>query len=92
MWQDSNLAFFLKSRNFLYSKRKLLKELQDWVLYKVINYWYNKKKGLNFEGKIISVLHTFGEDLKSNTYGHALVIEGGVDKKFKWEKLINYIP
>lgn len=78
-------------RNFFYSKRELLKELQDGV-YEVINYWYKKKKGSNFEVGVIAVLHTFGGDLKWNPHVHALVTEGAVDKNSKWWKSVEYIP
>lgn len=72
-------------RNFFYSKRELLKELQDGV-YEVIKYWYSKKKGSNFEVGVIAVLHTFGGDLKWNPHVHALVTEGAIDKNLKWWK------
>lgn len=78
-------------RNFFYSKRELLKELQDGV-YEVINYWYNKKKGSNFKVGVITVLHTFGGDLKWNPHVHALVTEGAIDKNSKWWKSVEYIP
>lgn len=50
-------------RNYFYSNRELLKELQDGVN-EVIKYWYNKKKGSNYEVGVIAVIHTFGGDLK----------------------------
>lgn len=78
-------------RNFFYSKRELLKELQDGV-YEVIKYWYSKKKGSNFEVGVIAVLHTFGGDLKWNPHVHALVTEGAIDKNLKWWKSVEYIP
>ena len=78
-------------RNYFYSKRELLKELQDGVN-EVIKYWYNKKKGSNYEVGVIAVIHTFGRDLKWNPHVHALVTEGAVDKKTKWWKQVEYIP
>lgn len=78
-------------RNYFYSKRELLKELQDGV-YEVINYWYNKKKGSNLAVGVIAVLHTFGGDLKWNPHVHALVTEGAIDKNSKWWKSVDYIP
>ncbi|WP_271814884.1 IS91 family transposase, partial [Clostridium beijerinckii] len=74
-------------RNYFYSKRELLKELQDSVN-EVIKYWYNKKKGSNYEVGVIAVIHTFGGDLKWNPHVHALVTEGAVDKKTKWWKQV----
>ena len=72
-------------------RRELLKELQDGVN-EVIKYWYNKKKGSNYEVGVIAVIHTFGGDLKWNPHVHALVTEGAVDKKTKWWKQVEYIP
>jgi len=77
-------------RNYFYSKRELLKELQDGVN-EVIKYWYNKKKGSNYEVRVIAVIHIFGGDLKWNPHVHALVTEGAVDKKTKWWKRVEYI-
>lgn len=78
-------------RNFFYSRKDLLKELQDGV-YDVINYWYNKNKNDDYEVGVIAVVHTFGRDLKWNPHVHALVTEGAINKKTKWWKTINYIP
>lgn len=78
-------------RNYFYTKRELLKELQDGVN-EVIKYWYNKKKGSNYQVGVIAVLHTFGGDLKWNPHVHALVTEGAVDKTTKWWKPVEYIP
>ncbi|NOW06002.1 hypothetical protein BCM20_000809 [Clostridium beijerinckii] len=50
-------------RKYFYSKRELLKELQDGVN-EVIKYWYNKKKGSSYEVGAIAVIYTFGGDLK----------------------------
>lgn len=78
-------------RKFFYSRRELLKELQDGV-YNVINYWYNRNKNDNYEVGVIAVVHTFGRDLKWNPHVHALVTEGGINKRSKWWKRVNYIP
>ncbi|SMC27014.1 hypothetical protein SAMN02745134_03023 [Clostridium acidisoli DSM 12555] len=48
-------------KNYFYSKRELLKKLQDGVN-EVIKYWYNKKKGSNYEAGVIAVIHTFCGD------------------------------
>jgi len=77
-------------RNYFYSRRDLLKELQDGV-YDVINYWYSKNNP-NYEVGVIAVIHTFGSDLKWNPHVHALVTEGAIDKDINWWKPVNYIP
>ncbi|KZL88456.1 IS91 family transposase [Clostridium magnum] len=78
-------------RNFFYSRRELLKELQDGV-YNVISHWYKKNKNCDYEVEVIAVIHTFGRDLKWNPHVHALVTEGAVDKNNKWWKSVEYIP
>jgi len=78
-------------RNYFYSNREMLKELQDGV-YRVVDYWYKKNKSHDYEVGVIAVIHTFGRDLKWNPHVHALVTEGAVDKNNKWWKSVNYIP
>ncbi len=78
-------------RNYFYSRRELLKELQEGV-YDVISYWYNKNKKDDYEVGVIAVIHTFGRDLKWNPHVHALVTEGAIDKKYNWWKSVEYIP
>lgn len=78
-------------RNFFYSRKELLKELQDGV-YNVINYWYNKNKNEKYEVGVIAVVHTFGRDLKWNPHVHALVTEGAINKETNWWKPVEYIP
>jgi len=78
-------------RNFFYSRRELLKELQDGV-FNVISYWYKKNKKFDYEVGVIAVVHTFGRDLKWNPHIHALVTEGAVDKNSNWWKSVEYIP
>lgn len=77
-------------RNYFYSRRDLLRELQDGV-YDVISYWYSKNNP-NYEVGVIAVIHTFGRDLKWNPHVHALVTEGAIDKGINWWKPVNYIP
>ncbi|MBE6051789.1 MAG: hypothetical protein E7214_14365 [Clostridium sp.] len=56
-----------------------------------MNYWYNRNKNDNYEVGVIAVVHTFGRDLKWNPHVHALVTEGGINKRSKWWKRVNYI-
>lgn len=58
----------------------------------VIQYWY-KKQSLKrqLEVGVITVIHTFGRDLKWNPHVHALITEGAIDKHKEW-KSVSYIP
>lgn len=78
-------------RNYFYKKRELLKELQD-AVYGVISYFYKNRVKGNYQPGVITVVHTFGSDLKWNPHIHALFTEGGIDKECKWFKKIDYIP
>ncbi|WP_455544126.1 IS91 family transposase, partial [Intestinibacter sp.] len=62
-------------RNYFYKKRKLIKDLQD-AVYQVISYYYKTRVKGNHEVGVITVVHTFGSDLKWNPHIHALVTEG----------------
>lgn len=68
-------------QNYFYSRRDLLKELQDALdgVYEIISYWYSKNN-LNYEVGVIAVLYIFGRDLKWNSHVHALVTEGAINK------------
>lgn len=78
-------------RNYFYKKRSLMKDLQD-AVYRVISYFYENKVKGSHEAGVITVLHTFGSDLKWNPHVHALLTEGGIDKVHKWFKPLQHIP
>ena len=78
-------------RNYFYKRREMLKDLMDGV-YQVINYWHKKHKGKSYDVGVISVIHTFGRDLKWNPHVHALVTEGAINTKYSWWKPVEYIP
>ncbi|WP_442861802.1 transposase [Caproiciproducens sp. MSJ-32] len=40
----------------------------------------------------MTVIHTFGRDLKWNPHVHALVTEGAINNKYKWWKSVEYVP
>ncbi|RKL69106.1 hypothetical protein CR203_03450 [Salipaludibacillus neizhouensis] len=62
-----------------FKDRKKLNELAQEVA-QVFDYWYKKKnKKRQLEVGVITVVHTFGRDLKFNP--HALVTEGAIDKQ-----------
>ena len=78
-------------RVYFYRKRELLKDLQD-ATYKVLDSFHKMKTKGNYELGVISVVHTFGGDLKWNPHIHALYTEGGIDRNNKWFKKLDFIP
>jgi hypothetical protein len=78
-------------RNYFFKNRDMLKDLMDGV-YQVIDYWYKTHKGKSYEVGVITVIHTFGRDLKWNPHVHALVTEGAINNKYKWWKPVEYVP
>ena len=76
-------------RNYFYSNRELIKKLQDGVN-EVIRYYYSKGKN-KYEVGIITVVHTFGKDIKWNPHVHTLITEGGVNKNTNWWTSIYHI-
>ena len=81
----------LELRRFFYKDRDLLKELYR-IVFNCIKYYYMKKSITNSIPGVITVLHTFGDDLKFNPHIHAIVTEGGRDKKNKWFNKLEHIP
>lgn len=78
-------------RNIFFQDRGKLNELSNEVA-QVFAYWYKKKnKQRELEVGVITVIHTFGRDLKFNPHIHALVTEGALDKNKEWVS-VDYIP
>jgi hypothetical protein len=78
-------------RKYFFADRSKLNELSNQVA-KVFQYWYRKKnKSRELEVGVITVIHTFGRDLKFNPHIHALVTEGALDNQKQW-KSVDYIP
>jgi len=78
-------------RIIYYKHRDWLKELSDQAA-GVVQYWYREKaKSKGYEVGIITVVHTFGRDLKFNPHIHALITEGAIDKYKQW-KSMDFIP
>lgn len=69
--------------------RKLLKELSDCAAKTIISYMWERSKKQKPTPGIVSVIHTFGRDLKWNPHVHALVTEGALRKDKEW-KTIKY--
>lgn len=78
-------------REYFQRDRKLL-EILPRCATNVLKAWFlkiNKKE--QFVPGIVTVIHTFGRDLKWNPHVHVLVTEGASGKKTPWRK-INFIP
>lgn len=77
-------------RGKIYWNRSLIKDISDRVA-GVIEHWYKERsKEKDYEVGIITVVHTFGRDMKFNPHIHALITEGAIDKYNIW-KPIKYI-
>jgi hypothetical protein len=77
-------------RKYFFADRKKLNEMSKEVA-KVIQYYYRRKnKSKEYEVGVITVIHTFGRDLKFNPHVHALITEGALDNTKQW-KSVDYI-
>jgi hypothetical protein len=77
-------------RKYFFEDRRKLNELSKEVA-KVIQYYYRRKnKSKQYEVGLITVIHTFGRDLKFNPHIHTLVTEGALDQTKQW-KSVEYI-
>ncbi|WP_342556499.1 transposase [Paenibacillus sp. FSL H8-0548] len=77
-------------RKYFFEDRSRLNELSKEVA-KVIQYYYRRKnKSKQYDVGVITVIHTFGRDLKFNPHIHALVTEGALDCHKQW-KSVEYI-
>lgn len=78
-------------RRRVYWNRSLIKDISDKDA-GVIEHWYKKQsQKKDYTVGIITVVHTFGRDMKFNPHIHALVTEGALDKFNVW-KPVKYIP
>jgi hypothetical protein len=77
-------------RTVFFQDRGKLNELSTQVA-KVIQYYYRRKnKSKKYEVGVITVIQTFGRDLKFNPHIHALITEGALDRNKEWKK-VEYI-
>ncbi|MCY9670534.1 transposase [Paenibacillus alginolyticus] len=77
-------------RKVFFNDRSKLNELSQEVA-KVFQYYYRRmNKSREYEVGVITVIHTFGRDLKFNPHIHALVTEGALDKNKEWKR-VEYI-
>jgi len=63
-------------------ERALLKLIPQ-IGYQVLQLW-SQQKGIVKQG-IISIIHTFGYDIKWNPHGHFIVTEGGLTANNSWK-------
>jgi hypothetical protein len=71
-------------RNVFFQDRKKLNELSKKVS-EVFQFYYRRKsKKRDLQVGIITVIHTFGRDLKFNPHIHVLVTEGAIDNRNEW--------
>lgn len=71
-------------REIFFRDRKKLNELSKQVAEVFKFYYHRKSKKRQMEVGVITVIHTFGRDLKFNPHIHALVTEGAIDNRREW--------
>lgn len=71
-------------RNVFFQDRKKLNELSKKVAEVFQFYYQRKSKKRDLQVGVITVIHTFGRDLKFNPHIHALVTEGAIDNRNEW--------
>jgi plasmid rolling circle replication initiator protein Rep len=71
-------------RQIFFEDRKKLNELSKEVAQVFQFYFQRKSKKRNLQVGVITVIHTFGRDMKFNPHVHALVTEGAVDNRNEW--------
>ncbi|WP_160311805.1 transposase, partial [Paenibacillus sp. IHB B 3415] len=73
-------------RKVFFQDRRKLNELSNQVA-KVIQYYHRRKnKSKRYEVGVITVIHTFGRDVKFNPHIHSLITEGALDRNKEWRK------
>lgn len=78
-------------RNFFGVDRQRLKILPKCAAKAVMSWMKEQNKKEEFTPGIVTVIHTFGRDLKWNPHVHMMVTEGGVGNNTEW-KHIRHIP
>jgi hypothetical protein len=71
-------------RNVFFQDRKKLNELSKKVAEVFQFYFQRKSKKRDLQVGIITVIQTFGRDLKFNPHIHALVTEGAIHNRNEW--------
>lgn len=93
--QHRHLVFTLPKelRGKIYWKRALLKDLSEISAQTVIETIRRNKRNTEVMVGIITVIHTYGRDMKFNPHVHVLITEGGLIKNTIWHDIgyINYL-
>lgn len=71
-------------RQIFFEDRKKLNELSNEVANVFQFYFKRKSKKRDLQVGVITVIHTFGRDMKFNPHVHALVTEGAIDNRNEW--------
>lgn len=72
-------------------EKELLKILSDAVAEVIRSWYYDMNHKEEYMPGIVTVIHTFGRDMKWNPHVHALITEGAMGKSKGWKK-VWYIP
>lgn len=78
-------------REYFRKDRKLLELLPQCAAEVIKSWWREQNKKENYTPGMITVIHTFGRDLKWNPHVHVLVTEGAAGENIVW-KPINFVP
>ena len=74
-------------REFFGIDRQRLKILPKCAAKAVTSWMHSLNKSEEFTPGIVTVIHTFGRDLKWNPHVHMMVTEGGTGKKTEWKHI-----
>lgn len=74
-------------RKFFRVDRQRLKILPKCAAKAIISWMHKLNKSEEFTPGIVTVIHTFGRDLKWNPHVHMMVTEGGTGKKTEWRHI-----
>ena len=80
-------------RGKIYWKREVLKDLPEIAAQTVFETIRRKNKDKEVLVGIITVIHTYGRDMKFNPHVHVLISEGGLVQNIIWHEIgyINYL-
>lgn len=77
-------------RKFFGADRQRLKILPKCAAKAVTSWMHKLNKSEEFTPGIITVIHTFGRDLKWNPHVHMMVTEGGTGRKTEWRHINHF--
>lgn len=78
-------------REYFRKNRELLTLLPQCAADVIKSWWYEQNKKEKYTPGIVTVIHTFGRDLKWNPHVHVLVTEGAAGEKTVW-KTVRFVP